>query len=195
MNNIKKWEKEYIEGLDISKIKWIKLNSLELEQFLKENYFDERLYNYVGTFDNVFLNPLGLHYLTLDSTMGATYILGVVENNIGKSTIVAVAKLDEKYYIFTNQDNPITYVAFAETNSYFRNLGIFKKLCDVFYDFINPEQHILASKESEFGEKVHTFNHLKTALLARGFKKEIIHDDHRMQTYEIFASLKRQRIK
>lgn len=61
----------------------------------------------------------------------------------------------------------------AETNFYFQNKGIYKKLCDEIINFIPHDQHILVSNESELGRLCHTTELLKTSLIKKEFDKEI----------------------
>ena len=63
----------------------------------------------------------------------------------------------EEYYIFTNQNTPLTYISTIEVNSYFRNKGIYKKSCKAILNFLKYDQHILISKQSEMGKKCKVF--------------------------------------
>ena len=171
-----KWMQEYISDIDISKIEWIKLDANELKQFLFDNYFDNEEYKYVCDENIHYDTPFGLHYLTYDVTKtcpDCKFILGIVNNNIGKKTIVADLIFVESYYLFTNQTKPFTSLLSAETNFYFQNKGIYKKLCDEIINFIPHNQHILVSNESELGRLCHTAELLKIALIKKGFDKEI----------------------
>ena len=99
---------EYIEGVDLSQIKWLNLDAKQLYNFLTENYTyevdGERLF--VGNVDKTKFNdcdnsPLGIKYLSYKDPEGYdypmdmpqhdsnNYLIGVVNNNIGKKTMVA----------------------------------------------------------------------------------------------------------
>lgn len=178
MKKFEKWEHEYIENLDLSKIEWIKLSMKELRRFLYDNYFDLEESHYV--FDKGSSSvPLGLHYLHFNFINDRySFLLGVVKNNIGKKTIVADIVFLDNEFLFYDQKEPITYISTLEVNSYFRNKGIFKKMCEVLIDFINPNQDIVSTKESEDGRKCQVLKILEEALKKNGFEKEIFLDDY-----------------
>ena len=171
-----KWMQEYISNIDISKIEWIKLDANELEKFLFDNYFDKDEYKYVCDEDIHYDTPFGLHYLTYDITKtcpDCKFILGIVTNNIGKKTIVADLIYMDSYYLFAKQTKPFTSLISVETNYYFQNKGIYKRLCNEIIKFIPLNQHILVSLESEIGRQCHVANILEKALIEKGFANEI----------------------
>lgn len=171
-----KWMHEYINDVDISKIEWIKLDANELKQFLFDNYFDNEEYKYVCDGNIHYDTPFGLHYLTFDATKtcpDCKFILGIVNNNIGKKTIVADLIYMDSDYFFTKQTKTFTSFISVEINYYFQNKGIYKRFCDEIIKFIPLNQHILVSSESELGRLCHTTELLKTSLIKKGFDKEI----------------------
>ena len=85
----------------------------------------------------------------------------------------------DKYYRYTMQTIPLTYLITIETNKYFQKQGLFNLFCQNLINYINPNQHILATKESETGSIVHVIDREKLALLDHGFTKNIwINDEH-----------------
>ena len=167
-----KWINDYINDVDISKIEWVKFDIEQLMNFYDENYWDKDVWKYVvSDVDSTFESPIGLHYLNFNYTTNYSFLLGIVDNKINKKTIIAAMVYLENYYIFNNQQTPLTYMSTVETNSYFRNKGIYKKLCEVAINFLNPNQHILISKESDIGSKCQVAKKLKEALVEKGFKK------------------------
>lgn len=192
MNIQEKWINEYINNIDITKIQWIKFNMNELINFYEENYFDKDVLKYVRSeSDDTFVTPIGLHYLNFEQNNdNYSFLLGVVDNNINKKTIVAAMIYLENYYVFREQQVPLTYISTVETNLYFRNKGIYIKLCKEVINFLNPNQHILISRESNLGSKCGVVNILKKVLMQNGFKNKILIDDlsnyMNKQFYEIF---------
>ena len=175
-----KYKHEYNDDIDISKIEWIKLSADELKEFYDENYFDKENNRYV-TSDRYYylINPLGFNYLSLNPNKSYDYLLGVTENSIGKKTILVALTYMDKYYRYPMQTIPLTYLITIETNEFFRNKGLFNEFCNNLINFINPNQHILATKESDIGEKVHVIDREKITLIEHGYTKEIwINDEN-----------------
>ena len=173
---ILKWESEYINDIDIEELEWIKLKNLELREFYRENYLDSNSWKYVAIRYNYYASPLGLHYLTLDahsSILDYSYLLGIVNNNIGKKTIVAAMVYLENYDFFGEDIKPITYISTVEVNHYFRNMGIFKKMCEESIKYIDKNHHIIVSPESDMGQTCNTFEIFKKTMLKNGFIKGI----------------------
>ncbi len=195
MMNIEKWVKEYIEDVDLNKIKWVKLNATELKEFFDENYYDEYNFEYVQDMTTnkllgmTFLNIQSYNYISfhcLENEQTYNYLLGIVDNSIGKKTIVGAIIYLDNYLMFNDQDKPFTYISTIEVNSYFRNKGIFKKMCEVFFDYINLDQHILTSEQTEIGRKCNVFEILKKTLLSKNFQNIIVEDDHQKTVLEIY---------
>jgi hypothetical protein len=172
------YKKDYNNIIDINNIEWIKLSAEALKSFLEENYYDKVNNEYVAErrFNQ---NPLGFHYLTFKINKNCNYLLGVTTNSINKKTILVALTYIDKYYRYLSQTIPLTYLITIETNKYFRNQGLFNAFCNNLILFINPNQHILATKESELGSQVHVIEREKIALLNNGYTKEIfINDEH-----------------
>ena len=87
--------------------------------------------------------------------------------------------------MFEEQEVPVTYISSMEVNSYFRNRGLYKKMCEVLINFINPNQHIITTKESKLGIKYNTFNILKNTLVSNGFEKSIFEDNNGLINSEL----------
>lgn len=193
-----KWEHDYIEDLDLTQIEWIKLNSEQLREFYRVNYWDKDAWEWVHgeKANSLSLSPIGLHYLCYDSVGFAngqfSFLLGVVNNKVGKKTIVAAMMYLDSYFLYDSLKKPVTYISSIETNSYFRNKELCQQLCDVIIKFINPEQHVATSRPSEIGEKLNLFEKLKNALIKNGFKKMIGIDDwqYRNELEQLEAKLK-----
>lgn len=194
MKNIDKWINEYIKDLNLNNIEWICLNAQELNIFFDNNYLDKELWKYVldTNASKLFQNPLGMYYLSFNSPINEKkykFLLGIVNNNINKKTIVSSIIYLDKYYLFNNQKEPLTYISTVETNKYLQNLGIYKKMCKALYNYINHNQHILTTKESELGKICHTFDILKTTLINQGFKKNIFEDNNSICNQELYNLL------
>ena len=64
-------------------------------------------------------------------------------------------------------------------------------MCEIFFDFIKPNQHILTSKQSEMGKKYKAYNILKKSAIKKNFKKYILENNYNLDTsklYEIICS-------
>ena len=128
-----------------------------------------------------------MNYLNIYSPINnksSNFFLGVVNNNIGKKTIISAIIYLEEYYMFTNQNIPLTYISTIEVNSYFRNKGIYKKSCKALLNFLNYDQHILISKQSEMGKKCKVFEIFKETALNNGFQNQILEDNYSINTKE-----------
>ncbi len=196
MRNIDKWVRDYIDNIDISNIEWIKLNCEELDDFFEENYLDKEEWEYVldEETNSLFPTPLGLSYLTLNnprSELSYNFLLGVVNNNIGKKTVVGdIIYLDE-YFLFENQIETFTYIVGVEVNAYFRNRGIARKMYGAFFQIVRPNQHILTSMLSDMGKRYNLLEITKQVALEKGFDKQIIENNYNLnytQIYEQFCS-------
>lgn len=185
MTSIEKWIENYIKNIDLKNIYWIHLNSTELDEFIQKNYLDKELWEYVHDKEANSLYPplLGMHYLNLYSPINEkkySFLLGIANNNIGKKTIVCSVTYLNEYFIFNGQEEAFTYVSTIEVNSFFRNRGLCKKMSEIFFDFINPKQHILISKQSEMGKKCKVYQILKRIATQKGFEKQILEYDHNL---------------
>ena len=118
-----------------------------------------------------------------DNNRTYNFLLGIVDNNIGKKTIVSSIIYLDSYNLFKDQDKPLTYISTVEVNSYFRNKGIFTKMCQELLNFINPEQHILTSHQSRMGEKIHLVDKFTKILMDKGFQNYILKDYHNHSTF------------
>ena len=190
MQNMNRFIKDYIENVDLERIKWIKLNSKELDSFFEENYLDKKNWEYIldDNASNLFPTILGMNYLNLDDPNNnklSSFLIGIVDNNIDKKTVICATIYKEKYYIYNDQEVPVTYITTMEVNSYFRNKGVYKKMCEALIDFINPYQHIVTTKESQMGIKCNTFETLKRILISNGFKNRIFQDNNGLISSEL----------
>ena len=90
MTKKEKWIYDYIKDVDLNNIEWIKLNSSELEEFFKNNYYDEIEHEYVSTERDTYRKemPLGLYCLSFKFINNDySFLLGVVNNRIGKKLL------------------------------------------------------------------------------------------------------------
>lgn len=185
MKNLDKWINNYIKNVNLDEIEWIKLNTTELDSFLEDNYLDKEEWEYVHDDNANSLYPtlLGMNYLNINSPINDkeySFLLGIVDNNIGKKTIVAATIYLDEHLIFTDQDRPVTYISTMEVNSFLRKRGIFKKMCKMLINFVNPNQHIVTTKQTEMGLVCKTFNTLSNTLIYNGFENYIFEDNYGM---------------
>ena len=193
MTNEEKWIKEYIENIDLKNIEWIKLNSTELNEFFKKNYLDKGLCEYVcNKVDNLYPTPLGMHYLNFCSPINfpqCSFLLGVVDNIVGKKTIVCSITYFDEYFTFADQIEPLTYISTIEVNSFFRNQGLCKRIFEIFFDFINPNQYILTSQLSLLGRECKVYDILIKSAIKKGFEKSISKDNHNLGNSQLRAMI------
>ena len=190
MQNINKWISDYIENVNLEKIEWIKLNSSELGDFFECNYLDKETREYVcdENGDGLYPTLLGMTYLNFNNPINNkkySFLIGVVNNNIEKKTIVAATIYKDDYFMFDDQEKPVTYISTMEVNSYFRNRGIYKEMCEILIEFINPSQHIITTKQSEMGSQYNVFEILKNILMSKGFQNHIFVDNHGLINSEL----------
>lgn len=129
--------------------------------------------------DSLFPTPLGMHYLNFYSPINCekcSFLLGIIDNNIGKKTIVCSITYFDEYFRFTDQKIPLTYISTIEVNSFFRNQGLCKRICEIFFDFINPNQYILTSELSLMGRECKVYDILIKSAIKKGFEKSISKD-------------------
>lgn len=167
--------KNYIEGIDLNNIKYINLTNDELMKFYIENYYDSKNGVLAETYDDSLgLNsPIGMYFLNFESMPGMKYVLGVVNNNINKKTIVSALVYCDEYKMFSNQKDYITYLSTVETNLYFRNKGLYHDLISNSFKFINPNQNILISEISNMGKECHVYNSFIQIFRNKGFMMSI----------------------
>ena len=185
MENIHRWINNYIKNVNLDEIEWIKFNATELDTFLEDNYLDKEEWEYVHDENANSLYPtlLGMNYLNINSPINDkeySFLLGIVDNNIGKKTIVAATIYLDEHLIFTDQERPVTYISTMEVNSFFRKRGIFKKMCEILINFVNHNQHIVTTKQTEMGLVCKTFNTLSNTLIYNGFENYIFEDNYGM---------------
>lgn len=190
MENINKWCNDYIKNVDLEKIQWIKLNSAELDTFLENNYLDKGVWEYVldENANSLYPTLLGMNYLNINSPINDkeySFLLGIIDNNIGKKTIVAATIYLDEHFIFTEQKKPVTYISTMEVNSYFRNRGIYKKMCEVLTSYVNCNQHIVTTKQTEMGAQYNVFKILSNTLASNGFQNYIFEDNYGMINSEL----------
>lgn len=185
---INRWVNDYIKNVDLKTIKWIKVSVSEYDKFIQDNYLDKKVWQYVlnkGSYCNTLF---GMSYINSDHDFNSinSYLLGIVDNNIGKKTIVAATIYNENCFLYNGQVKPVTYIISMEVNSYFRKHGIFKNMCDELINFINPCQPIVTSKESEMGFICNTFELLKSSLTKNGFSLPIVIDRRYFVNTELY---------
>lgn len=186
-----KWCKEYVRGVDLSKIEWKSFNYDELMRFYYRNYFDDDYQSFVMERDeyNNFL-PFGMKYLTINPTnTREQYILGLCENNGGTKTIVACIIYDPCYVFDADTLKPVTYIKTVETNGFFQNKGVFNEMCKKLISFINKSQDIIITPEDSMGKFIHVIKHINDSLKDNGFQQEVICEYDLTEKY--FETIKR----
>jgi len=181
MIDYNKWINNYIDGINLDEIEWLCLNIDGLNKFYEDNYLDRDIWQYVvdNNKNGFYCSPIGLRYLKIDNNdFNSKFLIGVVNNNINKKTIVGVMIYLDSYYMFNEQSEPLTYISSIEVNSFFWNRGIFKKICEESIRFINLEQNIILSNESEMGRIRNVGKVFREILIRNGFKGNIYFDDY-----------------
>lgn len=189
-----KWIKEYIENINLDNIEWVKMNSKELNAFLDENYLDKDIWEYVkdDNSNKLYTRVLGMPFLEFDEVPfynSYDFILGIVKNNINKETIIGAIKYIDKFYLFQDQKEPVTYIVTVEVNSFFRNKGIYRKMVNELSKFIDFNDKILITGETDLGRKCNVVTNLSKALRNNGFSKLVVEDSINTSTFELHDAL------
>ena len=191
MNN--NWYKNYIEGANISDIRYLKLSDDELKEFYNKNDYIPREGYFTLADDGTFgwVAPRGMHYLSFDNMYGMKYIVGVADNSASKETIISALAYIDDYKLFNEQSKFITYFSTVETNVYFRGMGLFKDLIRNPYEFINPNQNILISSESVMGKRCNVYRNIIDIYRNMGFMMDIRSDSDDFDENEYYEFLKK----
>jgi len=173
-----KWYQEYIADVDLTKLKWIKLDHAELKEFYDENYYDsEAKYYAISSKKRGFIvSPFGLEITSFLFDMEqkkSKHILGIVPNNKGKYTIVCKIKFREDYML-CDTSSPYIYINCMEVNRFFRNMGISKRSVYQFYNLINMDKDIIMSDETDNGKECHVNENFCNTLHSLGYTGTII---------------------
>lgn len=170
----------YIKGIDISNIDYINLTNIELRKFYIDNYYDSKTGTFAESYDDSlgWSSPIGMYYLNFSNMPGMKYILGVVNNNINKKTIVSALIYCDEYKIAAKQKKFITYLSTVETNMYFRNRGLYRDLIIKAFNFIDQDQNILISEISDMGKCCHVYDSFIKIFRDRGFYMDIRNESY-----------------
>ena len=182
---------DYVMDVDYKNIDWLNFSTNEMADFLKANYYDETSHHYI-TGENKF-TLYGMCFLNFGKLAGMKYIIGASPNNIGKYTIMAALIYTDKYKMFSDQRNYITYFSTIETNKFFREKGINTELIKNSYKYVSHFQPILISGLTSMGEKHNLLN--KTIEIYRdlGFLYDIRSDMENFDMIEYHEELRKKR--
>lgn len=182
-----KWFDEYISNIKLDNITWIKFNALDLNEFLVRNYFDKEESEYVTELNNNTLYPsiLGLQYLNTsipNILENYNYLIGVVENNIHKKTIVAALVYSNNYHLGQEQ---VTHIFSIDTNKYVKNVSLYQEMFNVFLKNISSQRIIIPrTYDKELGIDVCSF--IKEAALENNFNNDITAYGHNLIESNIY---------
>ena len=173
---LKRWEKEYIEDIDIDKRFYINIDIDEMKKFIKDNYFDSSINKYVIGKSDIML--MGLQFLDYSCSLvhedNINYLLCVVPNSKKTLTILCEVIYHKNCMkIVDDQKIPVTLLEYSETNQYFRNLGLHNELLKEFSNIIPYNQGIVTTSLSYFGYKCHLFDTLEIFLRQNGYDKDM----------------------
>ena len=187
---IEKWIDEYINGADISKIKWLYLNNYGLSSFFKDNYYDDKLMMYI--YDEKKYKPIGMYYIDYDGFPGFNYLIGVCPNKVGKYTLLSCLAFVDNYKLFSDQEDYITYLSTIEVNKYFRGMGLAQETIKNLYVHLKPYQNVLTSGLSPMGRQNDMLNKAIKILRECGFKMDIRSDIEDFDLEEYHELVKRR---
>lgn len=194
---------EYIEGVDLSHIEWLNLDAKQLYEFLTKNYTYEEdgERQIVGNFDESKFNdrdnsPLGFKYLSYKDPEGYdnlpdvpqhdsnNYLIGVVNNNAGKKTMVAALTYERQAKsVYYEQTLPVTKISITEVNSYFEQPEIYKQMMEAFIDVADKENNIVmillaeCLNEDEIQKDCNVFAMLQEAAIDKEFPMSVFLTD------------------
>lgn len=173
INRLKKWLSDYIVPLDKNEITWLQLDYKELSEFINNNYLDNG--NYVGWYNSMLYNVLGMKYLAYSNIVpGYSYLIAVIPNNLGKKTIIACLCYEKKRKWSMLQEKPVNSIQMIETNQFYRKQGIFNALVAKVIDCLDLSLDLVVTDEYDDGLSCHTVSRLKNILSKQGYDKEIL---------------------
>lgn len=174
-----RWKSEYIDNVDLDNIEYLNLTPNELSKFLHDNYLDKSTLGYVSS-QELSSKPIGLVYLDYAFLKSLSpnekekrFLIGIVSNNKGTKTIVSVFKYYKKYFFSKEQKIPLTYILSVEVNEFFRKKGLYKKLIFESLNYINQNNPVIITIESEIGCEIGTINIIKDIYYSNGFDRDI----------------------
>lgn len=156
---------KYIPPLDYNKITWSVFTSSEYMNFLEKNYSIGSLWLGQEDFESDSIIPLGLSYSTFDLKLDdAMYLVSYIKNDMEKYTILTCLCYYENYILTKNQINMITFASYVETNSFYRNRGLFNLTLEEFVKRSKINPYVITTNESYMGSIYQTVRHLKDIL-------------------------------
>lgn len=156
---------KYIPSLDYNEINWSIFDSLEYMNFLEKNYSIGSLWLGQKDLESDSIIPLGLAYSTFDFKLDdAKYLVSYIKNDMGKYTILTCLCYYENYKLIKNQVGMITFASYVETNSFYRNKGLFNLTLKEFVKRSRINPYVITTNESYMGSIYHTVGHLKDVL-------------------------------
>ncbi len=177
---ILKWQKEYIDNINIDNISYLNLTPNELRDFFFDNYLDTKEWTFVTDSINHSYRPIGLLYLNYDNfdeknkyEINKRYLIGVVNNNKGKKTIVSCIKYCFDYDFYENQVIHLNYFMTVEVNKYFRGKGLCKDIIKEYTKYIDYNNPLIITLESEMGKLCSTHNIITNNLRENGYEQDI----------------------
>ena len=186
-----KWFDEYISNIKLDNIIWIKFNAYDLNEFLVRNYFDKEEYEYVTELNNNTLYPsiLGLQYLNTsipNILENYNYLIGVVENNIHKKTIVAALVYSNNYHLDQEQ---VTHIFSIDTNKYVKNVSLYQEMFNVFLKNI-PRQKIIIPRTYDNELGIDACSIVKDEASKNDFNNAIVEYGHNLIESNIYKEEK-----
>ncbi len=174
-----KWKKEYIDNLDLNNIKYLNLTPEELNNFFSNNYFDEYANCFVSS-KGFSTKPMGFNYLDYNylyfkntNENEKRFLIGIVTNNKGKKTIVSFFKYYRNYFFDEEQKIPLTYILSIEVNEFLRRKGLFKKLIQESLKYINQNNPVITTIESDMGYEIGVIDIIRNIYYSNGFSNDI----------------------
>ena len=174
-----RWLNEYIKDVDLNKKEYSCLNKDEMVDFIKENYYDEITKRFVTGYSDISL--IGLQYIDYSILYYEydrindylRFLICTVPNNKEKNTVISAIRYYDEFKIYENQKEPLTYLEYVETSTFFRNKGLYKEIVKELVKHIDPNRKVLTTAESIIGQRCKTYNLLYETLRENNFNNDI----------------------
>jgi len=177
LSKLKTWLNDYIVTIEKESIKWQVLSFDELQEFFKNNYYDNTSNEFVYWYESDDRLPIGMYFLTYPKRKrDIKYFVGTIKNNLNKETIIGCISYNDDCQIGENCDL-VTSIEGVEINYFYRGQGLLKKLISEFSKVVDKNQNILVTNETPMGKKYQVMRHLQDGLMEHNFNADIRFED------------------
>ena len=189
-----RWVNEYINDVDLNKKEYLLLNKDEMIDFIKDNYYDDITKRFVTGYSDISL--IGLQYIDYSILYYEydrindylRFLLCTVPNNKGTKTVISAIRYYDEFNIYKNQKEPLTYLEYVETSTFFRNKGLYKEIVKELVKYIDKNRKVLTTAESIIGHRCNTYNLLYETLRENNFTNDIRSERDLTKEYKLMLT-------